>query len=197
MAYIFVKICIHGALNHILGHRNMSVLPTKPVAPSAWLLQHAAIIKMHGRVLDLAAGYGRNSLWLAQQGFTVEAVDRDAVALSSLAPYNHIRCTVADLEAGAWPYQEASFDAVVVFRYLHRPLWHSLIDALAPNAVLIYETFMQGQEVWGRPQRAEFLLKPNELIDVLSPHLWIADFEQGLLQQEPPAMLQRICAIKQ
>ncbi len=154
-------------------------------------------IKAHGRVLDLAAGAGRNSLWLAEQGFSVEAVDIDAAALAKLAQHSHIRCIVADLEAGAWPYQEASFDAVLVCRYLHRPLWDKLIRVLAPDAVLIYETFMQGQEALGRPQRAEFLLKPNELIDVLSPHLWIAAFEQGLLQQEPPAMLQRICAIKQ
>jgi len=37
----------------------------------------ATVLRPGGRVLDLGAGQGRNGLWLAEQGFVVDAVDRD------------------------------------------------------------------------------------------------------------------------
>ena len=56
-----------------------------------------------------------------------------------------------------------SFQLVVCFRYLHRPLFRQLERALAPGGYVIYETYRLGQEKFGRPRRERCLLQPGEL----------------------------------
>jgi SAM-dependent methyltransferase len=163
---------------------------------SPWLCRHAQHIRPQGRVLDVAAGTGRNARWLAQQGFKVEAVDYNAEALSSMHGIARITTRIADLENSAWPYAGQKFNAIVVCRYLHRPLLPLLTANLMTQGVLIYETFMRGHEAYGRPQNPDFLLRSNELLHVFSTDLTIIAFEQGKLEQTPPAIMQRICAIK-
>lgn len=161
-------------------------------------MQYSHLIPPGGRVLDVASGAGRNAVWLAQQGFRVTAVDRDAEALAilaNLAP--RAETQVHDLEQDGWPYSSERFDAIVVCRYLHRPLLPYLVQNLAHGGVLIYETFMQGHEQYGRPKNTDFLLKNNELFDFFKPMMKIVAYEEGLLQLPPnPAILQRIAAVR-
>ena len=163
---------------------------------SPWLCHHAQYIRPQGRVLDVAAGAGRNARWLVQQGFRVEAVDRDAEVLASMHGISGITTRIADIENTAWPYTGQKFDAIVVCRYLHRPLLPLLAANLMTQGVLIYETFMQGHEAYGRPQNPDFLLHSNELLHVFATDLTVIAFEQGKLEQTPPAVMQRICAVK-
>jgi len=99
----------------------------------------------------------------------------------------------ADLEGGAWPFAGQRFAAIVVTNYLHRPLLPVLQEALAEDGVLIYETFMAGNEKFGRPSNAAFLLKPGELLEAFRTLTPIA-FEQGYVERPKPAMIQRLCA---
>ncbi len=145
-------------------------------------------------MLDLACGSGRNSRWLAEQGFQVLAVDHDAEALGSLSGLRGVTPYPADLESGSWPLAGKSFDAIVVCRYLHRPLLPRLAEALNDGGLLIYETFMTGQETLGRPRNPAFLLAPDELRLTYQGLLEIIDFEQGLFSEPHPAYLQRLCA---
>jgi hypothetical protein len=101
---------------------------------------------------------------------------------------------VADLEAGPWPFAGATFDAIVVTNYLHRPLFTPVIDALAADGVLLYETFAVGHEALGRPSNPDFLLRENELLDVARGRLTIVAFEQGRVDGERPAIVQRLVA---
>lgn len=174
----------------------MTVADPQTSAPSDWLRRHAHRIRPGGQVLEVAAGRGRNARWLARQGFHVEAVDRDADALRALADEARVHTRVADLEQAAWPYPDRRFDAVVVCNYLHRPLFDALIAGLASGGVLIYETFMQGHEAYGRPRRAEFLLRPQELL-ARCQALTVVDFFEGFRATPKPAMVQAICAIRQ
>ncbi|MDR2875114.1 MAG: class I SAM-dependent methyltransferase, partial [Methylobacillus sp.] len=134
--------------------------------PSPWLIRHAPLIPKNGLVLDLACGGGRNTRWLAQQGWRVCAVDRDAAAIAELRNVPNVQALVADIENAPWPFEGALFDGIVVCRYLHRPLLPRLAESLAPGGVLIYETFMRGQEQFGRPHNPDFLLRPDELREV-------------------------------
>ena len=144
-------------------------------APSDWLVRHLELIRPEGRVLDVAAGRGRNALYLARRGFHVHAVDRDVDAAADLhraaaADGLPLTCEVVDLETEPPPdLGKARFDAVVVFRYLHRPLFPSLIEAVAPGGLLIYETFTVAQALGGRPRNPRFLLKPGELVQLVAP----------------------------
>ena len=164
--------------------------------PSPWLMRHAPLIRAGGSVLDLACGNGRNARWLAEQGWRVEAVDRDEFAIAGLQGLAGIQARVTDLEQGLWPFGGKRFDGIVVCRYLHRPLLPKLAESLAENGVLIYETFMRGQEKFGRPQNPDFLLRSDELYEAYGKTLTVVAFEQGVAEAPKPAMMQRLCAIR-
>lgn len=164
--------------------------------PSPWVVRHSSRITPGGQVLDLACGSGRHAVWLAQQGYRVEAIDRDSALLSGMTGIPNIHLTTADLEAGAWPYAAQQFDGIVISRYLHRPLLHHLAEALKPGGVLIYETFMLGNERYGKPSNPDFLLQPDELLNTYAQWLAVIAFEQGEEQSPKPAVMQRICVIK-
>ena len=105
---------------------------------------------------------------------------------------------VADIENGPWPFAGRQFASVVVTNYLWRPLFPTLIDSLQPGGVLIYETFTQGNETVGKPSRADFLLRPGELLEACRA-LRVVAFEDGF-QQAPhgaaPRFIQRIAAVR-
>jgi len=106
------------------------------------------------------------------------------------------RFVQADLEDGSpWPFPGERFQGIVVTNYLHRPLLPVLTDALAETGVLIYETFMQGNERYGKPSNPEFLLRPGELLEAFKG-LTVKGFEEGPVSAPKPAMIQRLCAVR-
>ncbi|TMG75803.1 MAG: methyltransferase domain-containing protein [Betaproteobacteria bacterium] len=142
-----------------------------------------------GPVLDVASGGGRHALLFAERGFEVVAVDRDAQAIAG------VRSVQADLESAPWPFAGQRFAAIVVTNYLHRPLFATLARALEEEGVLIYETFMAGNEKFGRPANPAFLLREGELLQAL-PGLTPIAFEQGYVERPKAAMIQRLCATR-
>ena len=165
--------------------------------PSPWVQRFAAQIRPGGEILDLACGGGRHARWLAGEGWPVEAVDRDSAALAGLAGVAGVKVRVADLEHGAWPYAGRRFAGIVVTNYLHRPLLPLIEGALGEGGVLIYETFMVGNERFGRPSNPEFLLRSQELLEVArAAGLRVLAFEEGEVATPKPAMVQRIVALR-
>ena len=135
--------------------------------PASWLVANLDVLRPGGTLLDLACGHGRNALFLAERGFRVHAMDRDAQALATLPPA--ISTELIDLEASEVSLGRACYDAVVVFNYLHRPLMPAIVQALAPGGVLIYETFTRAQAARGRPTNPDFLLREGELPILVEP----------------------------
>lgn len=165
-------------------------------SPSPWVLRWALLVRPGAEVLDLACGHGRHARHFAARGCRVLAVDRDEAALASLAAVTGIVTRVADLEGAAWPLASTTFDAVVITNYLHRPLFGPILAALRPGGVLIYDTFMLGNERFGRPSNPEFLLKQGELLDAFGKALTVVAFEQGRVERPKTAMIQRLCAFR-
>ncbi|MGD9786908.1 MAG: class I SAM-dependent methyltransferase [Sulfuricellaceae bacterium] len=162
---------------------------------SAWVARWAPHIAAGGRVLDVACGGGRHARYLASRGLRVEAVDIDiGAAAAAIRDMAGVTLRQADLEGGAWPYGVAEFDAVVVTRYLHRPLFPLLLEGLAAGGVLIYETFAAGNERFGRPRNPDFLLRPGELLDRVHGRLRVVAYEEGVVKGA--SVVQRICAVK-
>jgi SAM-dependent methyltransferase len=171
---------------------------------SAWVQRFVPLIPP-GEVLDLACGSGRHARLLAKFGHPVLAIDRDPAALAQTAGPG-IATLQLDLENGAqamagWPLLADRFVGIVVTNYLHRPLMDDLLVSLAPGGVLIYETFVRGNEQFGKPSNPDFLLAPGELLEWTQhsfPHaLHVLAFEDGYVATPKPAMVQRICAIKE
>ena len=164
--------------------------------PSAWVIRFAARIPEAGTVLDLAAGSGRHTRFLRDQGYRIVAVDIDTRGLEEFGGDARVDLVDADLEGDAWPFGETTFDGIVVTNYLHRPLLPRLTEALAPAGALIYETFAVGQEAHGRPSNPSYLLREGELLDVFDGPLEVIAYEHVHETDPRPAVRQRICAVK-
>lgn len=178
-------------------------------APSAWIERFAKLIPKSTPlgdlpVLDLACGGGRHSRYLAKLGYSVYAVDQNLVLLDTIKnglndlEATRIQTYQADLEGETWPLENMKFSGLIVTNYLYRPRFKDLLNLLAPNGVIIYETFAQGNEVFGKPSNPDFLLKPHELLDWIRADeaFEILDFEQGIVEWPKPASIQRICAVR-
>ena len=169
-------------------------------APSRWVQRWSHLVAPGGVVLDVACGHGRHAHWFYGQNHPLALVDRAQAAIESIAlPPARCEAVVADIENGPWPFTGRQFAAVVVTNYLWRPLFPVLLASLAPGGVLIYETFTLGNETVGKPSRADFLLRPGELLEVCSA-LRVVAFEDGF-EAEPdnsaPRFVQRIAAVRE
>ncbi len=173
---------------------------------SPWVGRFGGLIPA-GTVLDLACGNGRHALWLAQRGVEVLAVDRNPELLAEIdaAGMADVATQQIELEAGpsdalAALFQIHRFSAVVVTNYLHRPLFPAILESVAMQGVLLYETFAAGNEQFGKPSNPDFLLRPGELLALLAADTagnWrVLAFEDGFVDGPKQAMVQRICAIK-
>ena len=169
----------------------------EPASP--WVRRWSHLVKPQGTVLDVACGHGRHAYWFYERNHAVTLVDRSQTAIESIALAQG-RCEklVADIEGGPWPFEGRQFDAVIVTNYLWRPLMPALLDCLAPDGVLIYETFTEGNGTVGKPSRPEFLLRAGELL-AMCRDLRVVAFEDGFQgasygDDNPPRFIQRIVA---
>tara|TARA_B100001142_G_scaffold298109_1_gene321031 strand:+ start:625 stop:1176 length:552 start_codon:yes stop_codon:yes gene_type:complete len=163
---------------------------------SDWVKKYTVLIPSNTLVLDLACGSGRNTRFLLDRGYSVVALDKDTSQLADISNKQNLRKYKFDLEAGIkFPFHRQEFSGVIVTNYLYRPLFENLINSLSDGGVLIYQTFMVGNEAYGRPRNPKFLLKRNELSDVFDKKLDVIAFEQGYTESPKPAVIQSICAV--
>ena len=175
-------------------------MPCPDFEPSEFFRDREGLLVEAGRlgpVLDLACGHGRHSLAAARLGLPVLALDRDEKALRSIqrtAP-RLLQCVRTDLEAGSdLPVAPASCGAVLVFRFLFRPLARTIVEALRPGGLLLYETFTSHQKDSGQgPRNPAFLLEPNELPRLFEALQLIA-YEEVVVRGPRPAALARLAA---
>ena len=158
--------------------------------PSSWLVTHEHLLPQAGDALDVACGNGRHALWLAERGLRCYAVDRDAAAIERLKEEAARRglplvAHVLELEQGDVHFSPPTYDLIVVVRYLHRPLMPTLIQALRPGGLLVYETFTRAQAARGKPTNPAFLLESGELLTLVEPLEILAsregDYDSGMI----------------
>ena len=164
-------------------------------AVSAWVSRWQHLITPNSCVLDMACGSGRHSLYLSDLGHQVTAVDMNLDALQNILDMDsRISTRQVDLENAPWPFEPASFDAIVVTNYLWRPRFSELLATLCAGGLLVYETFAAGNETVGKPSRPAFLLQRGELLK-LCAGLQVIAFEDGFATN-PERFVQRIVASK-
>ncbi|WP_370622942.1 class I SAM-dependent methyltransferase [Polynucleobacter sp. MWH-Berg-3C6] len=164
--------------------------------PSSWVARFAQLIPQGGAVLDLACGSGRHSVLLANLAYSVLAVDQDISAIETIQSAS-ITPKCLNLEQDTWPFDGTSFHGIVVTNYLYRPHMDHLPELLEGGGILIYETFAQGNEKFGKPSNPNFLLNPGELLAFAARHgLQVLAYEDIYVDDPKPAMVQRLCAVK-
>tara|TARA_B100000686_G_C16671547_1_gene906762 strand:- start:244 stop:795 length:552 start_codon:yes stop_codon:yes gene_type:complete len=162
--------------------------------PSDWIVKWAPLIIEKGKVLDIACGSGRHSVFLANAGHFVTALDKDVSRLPHDPQIKAIKSNLEDLSA--WPLVGKKFNGIIVTNFLYRPLFPVISRSLLPGGVLIYETFGIGNESYGRPRSKRFLLQPGELLEAFSREFVIIAYENGIRSVPSPAVIQRIIAIR-
>ncbi|MCL6521742.1 MAG: class I SAM-dependent methyltransferase [Firmicutes bacterium] len=120
------------------------------------------------RALDLASGPGGNSLWLAGEGWRVEALDISDVALERLLAEasrrgldGRVAARRVDLRLWRLPHdQEAGYDLALMTWYLERRLLGEMRRAVRPGGLVLVRTFLRGTR---RPLPPDWILEPGEL----------------------------------
>lgn len=140
------------------------------VGPSRWLVRHFGLLP-RGLALDVAMGEGRNAIYLATRGFDVDGVDVDPEAVERARAASRklnapIRAVVGNVEDGTYIVPMEAYDVIVVFNFLHRPLFQDIREGVRPGGVVMYETFTEDQPRYGRPTNPDYLLRRGELRDV-------------------------------
>ncbi len=92
--------------------------------PNQFLVAEAVELPA-GRAVDLACGEGRNSIWLAERGWTVTGVDFSSVGLAKakrFADLREVEVTWVESAIEAWSPPTDGFDlAVMLYLQLPRP----------------------------------------------------------------------------
>ena len=154
----------YAAENHLFGQE-----------PNDYLRAQAHHLAPGGRVLCVADGDGRNSVWLARHGFDVSCVDwsetglQRAQALAAMHAVS-IEPICADLASWAWP--QGAYDGVVSI-HVHlppttRPMVHrAMLRALKPGGLLLLEAFDLEQIHYtsGGPNRLDMLYSAEMLAE--------------------------------
>jgi len=177
--------------------------PLKRSPPSEFFgrqLERIRAASRLGSVVDLACGLGRHSLAAAEAGIGVIGIDRNRAFLDELRKAAAQRALAvetvrADLENPAEvPLRSHCCGAVLVFRYLHRPLIPAILRVLVPGGLLVYETFtIHQRELRAGPRNPDHLLQPGELPQLFR-ELEILEHWEGLSAEPENAQVARLLA---
>jgi SAM-dependent methyltransferase len=178
---------------------------TELAPPSPFFVQQSARLRTaarRGPVLDLACGRGRHCIAAAALGAYAVGVDRNRGFLADLRAAAHARrlrvdAIRADLEKPReFPFAPGCCGAILVFRFLFRPIAPRIEEALRPGGLLLYETFTVHQhELPGGPRNPAFLLAEGELPE-LFPSLEILESWEGISEGNAPTAVARLAARK-
>lgn len=177
-------------------------------APNRFLRSEIFRLKPGMKVLVPGDGYGRNGIWVAQQGFEVHTVDWSAVGVARArkgAEAAGVRMTIEQADLSSWNWPLAVFDAVASI-FLHLPsavrgkVHASMLGALKPGGIVILETFTPAQlkHTSGGPKQVD-LLYTAELLGrdfAGADVLWLkekeTELEEGRLHSGTAAVVQAI-----
>ena len=115
-----------------------------------------------GKALDIACGVGRNTHFLADNGFEVDAVDLSDYALSQVREDENIIKIEEDLDT--YSLETNKYDVIVNINYLNRRFFPQIKEALKSGGVIIFETFIVAHGDFNNPANPEYLLRKNELL---------------------------------
>ena len=116
------------------------------------------------KALDIASGNGRNAVFLAHKGFSVDAVDISEVGLAEFAGrYPNINAICADLDQ--FEIAAAHYDLIVNVKFLNRRLFPYIQEGLKPGGVVIFHTLLESDSITSTPEHCrDYLLRANELL---------------------------------
>lgn len=159
---------------------------SQKVTPAPWLVSEVERLP-RGRALDLACGRGGNAIYLASQGFAVDAIDISPVGLQLARQaaekagetVNFIcQDLLATPDVTGWQY-----DLIVMFHFIAPSLLARLPRVLAPGGVVMVEQHLRWPEPVAGPSSDRFRVAPGELAELV-PELDILVMEESLVMRQ-------------
>lgn len=160
-----------------------------------------------GSALCLAAGEGRNAVYLAEQGFEVTAMDpsrkglEKALALAERRGVT-IKTEVGDLQEG-YEMGIEKYDLITDFYYHDTNMLQDVMRALKPGGMFVLQNFSIDQLETNRfgPKNPDYLVKPNELL-TLFPGFRIVHYEDTVVEldegmHQGPGAVVRLMVVKE
>lgn len=135
-----------------------------------------------GRALDVATGTGRNAIFLAAHGYAVEAIDVADAALETAearaadrgVEVDWIRADIATVQL-----ERDAYDVVTVSFFDVLAHLETVVDALAPGGVLVYEHHLRSTDpIDVGPSSDEYRFEANELLRACLDDLTILSYEE-------------------
>jgi tellurite methyltransferase len=136
--------------------------------PNLFLKKHLPFLPK-GKALDIAAGEGRNAIFLALHGFDVDAIDiseRGLKKARKLGEEAGVRIHTILSDIDTYQVEKEKYDLVANFYFLKRSLISKMKKGLRKGGRVIFETYTLEQRLLGTegPKHAKYFLKPNELL---------------------------------
>lgn len=138
--------------------------------------------KKNGVALDLASGKGFYSKLLSDFNWKVDSLDIEKKFKTE--NFKNINFTEIDIENTTNSFLKKklyfkNYDLILLFRFLHRPLFTLIPKILKINGLFFCETFMIKDGV-GKLRTKKYMLKENELIKLNYRNLSVINFYQGI-----------------
>lgn len=174
-------------------------------APVAFLKEKIEILKK-GKALCLAAGEGRNAVYLAEQGFEVTALDASKKGLEKCTALARergvpVKTVVADLSG--YDMGKEQYDLITDFYYHDPNMFPGIMAALKPGGMFIMQNFSIDQPKTNRfgPENPDYLVKPNEVLKhftgyrILHYEDTVVNLDEGM--HKGPGAVVRLIAVKE
>ncbi len=144
---------------------NQDILKRKELAQSVVKAASLAPIK---RALDVGCGGGRHSIFLAKNGFSVDAVDISSVAIAYLKSIkNNLNITPILADLDNFEITPNKYGLIVKVNYLDRALIKRAKSALLKGGIIVVESYVEDKENEKEGNKA-FLLKKGELKELFN-----------------------------
>lgn len=154
--------------------------------PNPFLKKHIRLLPK-GKALDIGAGEGRNTVFLAQHGFEVDAVDISKVGLKKaqkLAREIRVKINTIYTNLNTYQIEKEKYDLIANFYFLRRGLIPKIKKGLKKGGRVIFETYTLEQKNVGTegPKDPKYFLKPNELLRLFKG-FHILYYREGILKE--------------
>jgi 2-polyprenyl-3-methyl-5-hydroxy-6-metoxy-1,4-benzoquinol methylase len=140
-----------------------------------------------GKALDIASGEGRNTVFLAQHGFEVDAVDISEKGLrkaKKLAREKGVKINTFRVDLDQYQIEKERYDLIANFYFLRRRLIPRVKQGLKKGGRVIFETYLLEHRTLGTggPKQAKYFLKPNELLRLFK-NFRILFYREGIFKE--------------
>jgi len=154
--------------------------------PNSFLKRYIHLLP-RGKALDIATGEGRNAVFLAQHGFSVEAVDiseRGLRKAQQLAREKGAKIKTLAVDLDRFQIEKERYDLIANLYFLKRGLIQKMKKGLKKGGRVVFETYILDHRELGTggPKQAKYFLKPNELLRLFK-NFRVLFYREGIFRE--------------